>query len=67
MAQLTNFPDVLTITEVAKILRVSNITIKRWGKKNQIYFFRVNKRGDRRFLKSDIINLINKSYGILNK
>lgn len=53
-------PELLLISEVAKILRVSILTIKRWEKKGKITPIRINDRGDRRYRKSDIINLINK-------
>lgn len=59
MIKLSELPDILTITEVANLLRVSNLTVKRWGKRGEIPFFRVNSRGDRRYKKQDIINLIN--------
>ena len=57
MIKLKNLPNLLTVTEVAKVLRVSNLTIKRWGKKGKLPFIRINSRGDRRFKKSDIIRI----------
>jgi excisionase family DNA binding protein len=45
---LSNMPDLLTISEVAAILRVSPLTIKRWGKRGKLPPIRINSRGDRR-------------------
>lgn len=55
---LNDLPEVLTIGEVAKVLRLSKITLKRWGKKGKLVPIRVNTRGDRRYLKKDIIEFL---------
>jgi len=52
--------ELLTLREVASLLRVSMLTIKRWGKKGKIPFIRINSRGDRRFRREDILKIINK-------
>ena len=36
MALGDEWPDLLTVREVAKILRVSPLTIKRWGKRGKL-------------------------------
>jgi len=54
---LEDLPDLLTITETASILRVSNLTLKRWSKKGKLPCIRINSRGDRRYKKSDIIRI----------
>ena len=54
-----DFPELLTKTEVADYLRVSRATIKRWTKNGSIPFIRINKRGDMRFKKDDILALLN--------
>ena len=46
---LQNLPDLLTVREVAEILRVSPLTIKRWGKRGKLPAIRINSRGDRRY------------------
>ena len=46
---LENLPDLLTVREVAQILRVSTLTIKRWGKRGKLTPIRINSRGDRRY------------------
>lgn len=55
---LNNLPDLLTIREVAQILRVSPLTIKRWGKKGKLPAIRINSRGDRRYKKEVVTKLL---------
>lgn len=54
--KLEDYPEIMTIGEVADLLRLSTLTLKRWEKKGAIKCFRINARGDRRYLKKDIIN-----------
>ena len=51
---LSDLPDLLTIREVADLLRVSPLTIKRWGKKGKLPAIRINSRGDRRY-KTEVV------------
>ena len=51
MALGDEWPELLTVREVAKILRVSALTIKRWGKRGKLPAIRINSRGDRRYKK----------------
>ncbi len=51
---LENLPDLLTVREVAGILRVSTLTIKRWGKRGKLTPIRINSRGDRRYKKEAV-------------
>jgi len=55
---LENLPDLLTIKEVASILRVSPLTIKRWGKSGKLPAIRINSRGDRRYRKEVVLRLL---------
>lgn len=55
---LENMPDLLTVREVAEILRVSPLTIKRWGKKGKLPPMRINSRGDRRYKKEAVYALL---------
>ena len=55
---LDDLPDLLTIREVAELLRVSPLTIKRWGKKGKLPAIRINSRGDRRYRKEVILRLL---------
>jgi len=51
---LEELPDLLTVREVAEILRVSPLTIKRWGKRGKLPAIRINSRGDRRYKKEAV-------------
>ncbi len=55
---LDDLPDLLTIREVASLLRVSNLTVKRWGKKGKLPAIRINSRGDRRYKKDVVLKLL---------
>jgi len=55
---LSDLPDLMTIREVADLLRVSPLTIKRWGKKGKLPAIRINSRGDRRYKKEVILRLL---------
>ncbi len=52
---LDSLPDLLTVREVAGILRVSTLTIKRWGKRGKLTPIRINSRGDRRYKKEAVL------------
>ncbi len=55
---LDDLPDLLTVREVAELLRVSPLTIKRWGKKGKLPAIRINSRGDRRYRKEVVLRLL---------
>lgn len=55
---LVDLPDLLTVREVAQILRVSTLTIKRWGKRGKLTPIRINSRGDRRYKKEAVLWLL---------
>lgn len=55
---IDNLPDLLTVREVAQILRVSPLTIKRWGKRGKLPAIRINSRGDRRYKKQAVLWLL---------
>ena len=55
---LENLPDLLTVREVAEVLRVSSLTIKRWGKRGKLPAIRINSRGDRRYKKEAVLWLL---------
>lgn len=56
--KLSDLPDLLTVREVAEILRVSPLTIKRWGKRGKLPAIRINSRGDRRYRKEAVLWLL---------
>ncbi len=55
---LEDLPDLLTVREVAELLRVSPLTIKRWGKRGKLPPIRINSRGDRRYKKEGVLWLL---------
>jgi len=61
--RIEDMPDLLTVREVAEILRVSPLTIKRWGKRGKLPAIRINSRGDRRYRKEAVLWLL----GMQNK
>ncbi|MEK9179026.1 MAG: helix-turn-helix domain-containing protein [Patescibacteria group bacterium] len=53
-----DLPELLTIEEVANLLRVSKITLKRWGKSGKLPALRINSRGDRRYKKEAVLRFL---------
>lgn len=56
-----DLPELLTLDEVSRILRVSKITLKRWGKKGKLPAIRINSRGDRRYKKHEVMRFLGMS------
>lgn len=56
--KLDDMPDLLTVREVSELLRVSPLTIKRWGKRGKLPAIRINSRGDRRYKKEAVMWLL---------
>jgi len=61
--KLEDLPDLLTVREVAELLRVSPLTIKRWGKRGKLPAIRINSRGDRRYKKEAVLWLLGMQSG----
>ena len=61
--RLDDLPDLLTVREVADLLRVSPLTIKRWGKRGKLPAIRINSRGDRRYKKEAVLWLLGMQEG----
>ncbi len=57
-----DLPELMTIDEVANFLRVSKITLKRWGKRGKLPAIRINQRGDRRYKKEAVLWLVGEMY-----
>ncbi|MBQ6436405.1 helix-turn-helix domain-containing protein [bacterium] len=55
---INNLPDLLTVKEVATLLRVSPLTVKRWGARGKLPAIRINSRGDRRYKKEAVMWLL---------
>lgn len=60
---MAKLPDLLTVREVADLLRVSPLTIKRWGKRGKLPAIRINSRGDRRYKKESVLWLLGMAPG----
>ena len=52
---IQNEGRLLTATEVAEMLHLHVNTVKRLGDRGELPFFRVVKRGDRRFRYEDVV------------
>lgn len=61
--KLEDLPDLLTVREVAELLRVSPLTIKRWGKRGKLPAIRINSRGDRRYKKEAVLWMLGMQTG----
>lgn len=56
--KLNELPELLTPREVAELLRISVLTVKRWGIKGKLVPIRINHRGDRRYKKEQVLELL---------
>ena len=56
MEELHDDPETFgrNVREVADLLRVSPLTLKRWGKRGKLPAIRINSRGDRRYKKEQV-------------
>ena len=54
MASDEQMDDMLTVSEVARLLHVHPNTLRRWSNKGRIKSYRINPRGDRRYRLRDI-------------
>ncbi len=55
---MKELPQILSLEEVSKILRVSKETLRRWDNNGYLIAIRVNKRGDRRYTKKQILEFL---------
>jgi len=55
---ISELPELLTLREVSELFRVTTLTIKRWQKSKGLEPIRINSRGDRRYKKGQIIELL---------
>ena len=61
IGNLTN--NMMTVSEVSKILHVHPNTLRRWSDKGIIKSYCITPRGDRRFMSGDIYQYLAKMYG----
>ena len=55
-------PELLTLSEAARVLKVHPNTLRKWDKKGILKAVRFGQRGDRRYKKEDIEKLISFKY-----
>jgi len=53
-------PKFLTTEEAAKLLKVSEASIRRWSNQGKLKCYRIGGRGERRFLLSDLLECVEK-------
>lgn len=58
--QKQDWPELLTISEASEILRVHPNTLRNWDKDGTLAAKRIGKKRARKYLKQDLIKLINK-------
>ena len=58
---LNDLGPMLTASEVAEMLHLHVNTVKRLGDRGELPFFRVCKRGDRRFRYDDVVEFLHRS------
>ena len=54
-----SLPELLTLSEAARVLKVHPNTLRKWDKKGILKAVRFGQRGDRRYKKEDILKLVN--------
>ena len=50
--------SMLTTNEVARLLNVHINTVRRWSNSGRLRAYRIGTRGDRRFERADVLNLL---------
>lgn len=58
MANDKQIDDMLTVSEVARLLHIHPNTLRRWSNSGRIRAYRITPRGDRRFKRVDIARLL---------
>jgi excisionase family DNA binding protein len=58
---LSELGPLLTATEVAEMLHIHVNTVKRLGDRGELPFFRVCRRGDRRFRLEDVMSFLSRN------
>ncbi len=58
--QKKELPELLTISEASELLRVHPNTLRNWDKDGTLVAKRIGKKRARKYLKEDLIKLINR-------
>ena len=58
MVENAELPELLTVSEVSKMLHIHPNTLRRWTEQGRIVACRIAPRGDRRFRHADIVRFL---------
>jgi excisionase family DNA binding protein len=58
MASEERLSNLLTLREVARMLRIHPNTLRRWSNEGRIRAYRINSRGDRRFKREEVARFV---------
>lgn len=59
--QVEELPDILTLKQACEVLNCHPNTLRNWDSEGKLEAIRFGSRGDRRFRKSDILELLGKN------
>ncbi len=54
-----DLPDILTLQQACEVLNCHPNTLRNWDNEGTLKAIRFGKRGDRRYRKEDILNILN--------
>lgn len=54
-----DLPDILTLKQACEVLNCHSNTLRNWDNKGILKAIRFGKRGDRRYYKKDILQILN--------
>lgn len=58
--RVEDLPDILTLKQACEVLNCHPNTLRNWDSEGKLEAIRFGSRGDRRFRKSDILELLEK-------
>jgi len=58
-----DLPDILTLQQACEVLNCHSNTLRNWDNEGILKAIRFGKRGDRRYKKEDILNILEKNNG----
>lgn len=61
--KLKELPDVLTLQQACDVLNCHPNTLRNWDNEGTLKAIRFGKRGDRRYKKDDILNILKQNNG----